>query len=151
MIIIFDDHGLKCIFLTAHHVYDILFIHYLNFYTKQKHSLFKNRTFLSQCVDLLSCVFPVENCSHAALAAQEPGSSFMLLMLHGTAQRYPGALTLARVQSDKRSGEPEEPVLEWKWVVLSVPQVYCSTQPSKEQPAGTDQPSNCLPHSVSKT
>lgn len=149
MIIIFDDHGLKYIFLTAHYIYDILFIYYLKFYIKQNHSLFKNHTFLNKCVD--SSVFPVENCSHTALAAQELGSCFMLPMLHRTAQRYPVALTLARVQSDKRSGEPEEPVLEWKWVVLSVPQFYCSTYPSKEQPAGTDQPSNCLPHSVSKT
>lgn len=61
MIIIFDDHGLKYIFLTAHYIYDILFIYYLNFFIKQNHSLFKNHTFLNKLED--SFVFPVENCS----------------------------------------------------------------------------------------
>lgn len=87
---------------------------------------------------------------HGAHAAQELGSCFTVPTLHRTAQRYLVALTLARVQSDKGSGEPEEPVWEWKWVVLSVPQFYCSVHPNKEQPAGSVQPSNCLPHSVSK-
>lgn len=134
---------------------------------KQNHSLFKNHTFLNKLED--SSVFPVENCSpseetirlcdaasrcpsctvagqllHGALAAQELGSGFTVPMLHRTAQRYLVALTLARVQSDKRSGEPEEPVWEWKWVALSVPQFYCSAHSNKEQLAGTVQLSKWL-------
>lgn len=59
-----------------------------------------------------------------AHAAQEPGNCEVR-----TGQRYLVALTLARVQSDKRSAELEEPVLEWKWIVLSVPQFHLFSSP----------------------